>query len=65
VDGEINGDHGRELHWSVDKAEGPPTETTETPSSKRIRELNAPIVLEVRPYNMYSIKSLSAGLQYE
>ncbi|KAM0851319.1 hypothetical protein ACQ4PT_052491 [Festuca glaucescens] len=46
VDGEINGDHGRELHWRADKAEGPSTETTETPSSKRIRELNAPIVLE-------------------
>jgi hypothetical protein len=49
VDGEINGDHGMEIHWSADKAEGPSTETTETPSTKRIRQLNAPIVLEVRP----------------
>ena len=54
--GEINGDHGKELHRTADKAEGPSTETTLTPSWKRIREFNAPIVLEVRLY--YVIKEL-------
>jgi tRNA (guanine26-N2/guanine27-N2)-dimethyltransferase len=62
LDGETNGNHGKEIHRTADKAEGPSTETTQTPSSKRIKELNAPIVLEVGPYY---VKSLCAGLQYE
>jgi tRNA (guanine26-N2/guanine27-N2)-dimethyltransferase len=61
LDGEINGDHGEELHLTPDKVEDPSTETTQAPSLKRIRELNAPVVLEV---GLYYVKSLSAGLQY-
>ncbi|KQK20895.1 probable tRNA (guanine(26)-N(2))-dimethyltransferase 1 [Brachypodium distachyon] len=46
LDGEINGDHGKQVNQDADKAEDPSTETTQTPSWKRKGELKAPIVLE-------------------